>query len=725
MHPLMNGTQSTKRPDPKEPSGAAGWFKESGVPSIPGADWFNSNIAEFLNSLEAMGIPFDPSREDHLQRAFQALSLSYFPLDAVSVHDVKEISFDTSIDNRDVIYAQGKPTYVPFGVTIRCNFKPEDDVRALTGEGKVLTRDQWGNERTFDLYKASRGTQFTPSNLLNQGMRNGSSVTVGLLGDSISDGADSTGWTANPTDGNGNLNSTNYDHNKNGGVGAWFRVFIDNINTISGKNSVLGFNASSSGKKLIDGWTNQNFDYGFFQNTAYQNRAPDVLFVAMAVNDNNQIASNEDFLLYLDQYDKIIRKAWGYGSTVGFISLTNTEKTWGYLEGGIKRYIERIYPLVNFYDLAQHLEQFRKSGDETSFSLWYDISNVYDTTHPNDPGHRFLGAAMTKELLGNQIVEAVDSGNLVPQTNNDCLVVGYPSGAKYDILLENVSGGHLSDLEGLAYVTPTNENITCWYFIWCDRNDLSLVFLEPKTNTFTGSGRSHSIKVLVNDLSATENTHKLASAQGDISSYKSSRISRLRYGLNMVRVIYDGQPNKIYLPILTFRRSYDVCTIPQSRRRYANGVQPISLYGASKRLLGRSFQPIDCRDELPDSVDSKAYPYVGYVTVQVANKCGVAVFAKQSANEGLVVLRKDANTVTLKHLDGTILEDVTLDVSDSWSVQWSIDSSGKGQVVVIGSNGSNFTRAYAGLSGGSCLFVNESTTEVTCNVLGGTIQIDT
>lgn len=76
MHPLHNGSQATVRPPKKPLSGAAGWFTESGdnnIPSYPGADWFNNVIAEFINSLEVMGVDFDPTKDDHLAKSFEHL----------------------------------------------------------------------------------------------------------------------------------------------------------------------------------------------------------------------------------------------------------------------------------------------------------------------------------------------------------------------------------------------------------------------------------------------------------------------------------------------------------------------------------------------------------------------------------------------------------------------------------------------------------------------------
>ncbi|MGH5685589.1 phage tailspike protein, partial [Escherichia coli] len=58
---------------------------------------------------------------------------------------------DLNADNRDVIFGQTGNVYIPSNITVRCNLLPDDDVTKLTGEGKILTRDPWGNEHIFDV----------------------------------------------------------------------------------------------------------------------------------------------------------------------------------------------------------------------------------------------------------------------------------------------------------------------------------------------------------------------------------------------------------------------------------------------------------------------------------------------------------------------------------------------------------------------------------------------
>ncbi|EMI4326974.1 hypothetical protein V6465_001077 [Vibrio cholerae] len=76
MHKLQNGSQVSVRPPRKPLVGTAGYLSESneqGAPSIPGQDWFNDCIDEFINALDEMGITYDQEQLDHLARAFAAV----------------------------------------------------------------------------------------------------------------------------------------------------------------------------------------------------------------------------------------------------------------------------------------------------------------------------------------------------------------------------------------------------------------------------------------------------------------------------------------------------------------------------------------------------------------------------------------------------------------------------------------------------------------------------
>ncbi|EPG3234236.1 hypothetical protein MW879_001531 [Enterobacter hormaechei] len=330
------------------------------------------------------------------------LSNGKYRSDALAVKYVPGVVIDSTTDNRAAVYAYTGQIYVPKGVQLRCNFLPDDDVTKFTGEGKILTRDPWGNEHVFDVSLATHGSKYTAFNVINQFARRNTQCRVGIVGDSITDGAYGTGWVANPTDSNGDLSSTNYDHNSNGGAGSWFRTFTDWLNRFTKNNSFIfkAENCASSGKRLIDGWANRNFDHGFFKNTAYGNVPPDVCFMSMGVNDNGQL-DTLGFDQYLFRFEQFIRKAWGYGCAVCVVSMNQNGSQWAALEASIKKHIERLFPAVEFLDLSQPVtEMYRDLGSYTLEDIARrPTDGTFDNTHFAPLGHQYIGAYAAKAVM--------------------------------------------------------------------------------------------------------------------------------------------------------------------------------------------------------------------------------------------------------------------------------------------------------------------------------------
>ncbi|MCR9387706.1 hypothetical protein [Vibrio metoecus] len=83
MHPLQNGSQVQNMPPLKPLVGTAGYFSESneqGAPSWPGQDYFNKQIAEFLNALAAAGLTYNPARTDHLARMISGSNFAWLSM---------------------------------------------------------------------------------------------------------------------------------------------------------------------------------------------------------------------------------------------------------------------------------------------------------------------------------------------------------------------------------------------------------------------------------------------------------------------------------------------------------------------------------------------------------------------------------------------------------------------------------------------------------------------
>ena len=498
------------------------------------------------------------------------LERGQFRTDATSIYYVPGVTVDLVTDNRAAVYAFPDKIYIPTGVTIRCNFRPEDDVRKFIGNGTVLSRDPWGNEHIFNVGLASNGSAFSPTQVINQGYINYTTpVTIGVVGDSITDGAwGKQAYTPNPNAGSPtfNLNSTNYNHSAetNGGSRSWFNHVVYILNHIVRRRGNVAFfkacNASLSGMKLSDGWAYRNFDYGFFQNAAYGNKAPNVCLMSMGWNDE----AVTNFADFKDKFDAFIRKAWGYGSAVGLVTLNRNARTQSTMESAIKDWIYTTYPNVQYIDASDYLEKYTDTRGSNIADLYVRPGNTYDIIHPQPMGHAALGSAVAYELAKNHIPTISRNKTIVPYTNKYWDCVGSTSGVHYQATARPGDvNGYLTAVKFITGFSPASENVTMSTIVFCEDDDTYLTVLEPFTHDFTATGRNHTIRVLspvgnglVDSGDEAKRTivtgYKLSSNGTLLGEGKTltTGVCKLRYGLNVITINYDGAPKNVYIPYL-------------------------------------------------------------------------------------------------------------------------------------------------------------------------------
>ncbi len=632
---------------------------------------------------------------------------------------------DLNADNRDIIFGQTGNVYIPSNITVRCNLLPDDDVTKLTGEGKILTRDPWGNEHIFDVGLATHGSKFTCSGVINQHARLNELCRVGIVGDSITDGAYGAGWSANPTDSNGDLSSTNYDHNSNGGSGSWFRTFTDWLNRFT-KNSAYIFkaeNCASSGKRLIDGWANRNFDHGFFKNTAYGNTAPDVCFLSMGVNDNGQIDSI-GFDQYLYRFEQFIRKAWGYGCAVCVVSMNQNGSQWGALEASIKKSIERLMPAVEFLDLSQAVtDMYRDVGSHTLQEIARrPTDGTFDATHFAPLGHQYIGAYAAKEFMPYRVHIAKNGNNFVPNVDNDIQAIGYPSGAIYSVSMERLSGNtYLNGITGWGTIKPSSENVTIRYFIWCDTSDLSMVIFEPYNPSYVTDGRANSFSVIEQDIrngvyiSGNIASNGIASFTNKLTT----RTTTLKKGLNQIEVIYDGSPSKVYPPGLLFRGDLkESCSQNASVYLAENAIKGVYGQVRDRADLLLSYAAETANDESPDMYGATKSPNVQNVALSsIPVGCGVVFYYKPSSQSGVVAKRTSTGIEISTMLFGelTVVGTLTCDVTGEVMLTASLNGLTP-TITVKPTTGATVTNPVPGFSGGKIALINKGASGKTLSV---------
>ncbi|NBC75410.1 tail fiber/spike domain-containing protein [Proteus mirabilis] len=588
--------------------------------------------------------------------------------DATSIYFIPGVDLSNeTTDNRDAIYEFDGNVFIPRGVSVRCNLLPDDDVTIFKGFGSIKTRDIFGKEHIFDVEKANDKYTLGVSALINKKARLNEVCTIGIIGDSITDGAYGAGWKENPTDENGNLSSTDYNHNLNGGAGSWFRTFTDNLNNLVRRNyfGFHAFNCASSGKRLIDGWANRNFDYGFFQNSQYGKTAPDICYLAMGVNDDSQIES-VGFDNYLHRFVEFITKAKGYGCEVCVVSLNQNTSKWSLLENSIKAHIENIFPSVEFLDLSSETTRmYTGIGELTADEIAGRPTGVLDITHFGVQGHRYIGAYAAAKTFYKRVYAAKISDNLVPTIPLSANAWGYPSNKTYEIWLDKMGGNKfLSSIGGWEVISPDSENITIRYPIYINENDIHLVVYEPRSSVFTNSSRNHSMRIIQSDLRNNPyiSINPFSRGKESFSEKLTTYVGKLRRGLNFIEIVYDGQPSKVFVPGLLFRAGIRTCidlkssfNVSGSDLRYVNG-------NILKSIPDTNYQYImsDIEDEAPDSAYGLSGNQITTLSLKKFN-IGLSVIFnyKTNCSSGCGIRRVDSNkieTFTIKNGEESLVE---------------------------------------------------------------------
>ncbi|MEG0944655.1 MAG: hypothetical protein RSF86_13570 [Angelakisella sp.] len=494
------------------------------------------------------------------------------------MYAVPGIVINTTTDNRNAAYAHGKRIYIPAGVTIRVNLLPDDDVRKFVGEGKLIVKNQWYNtDLTFDVKQSTHGNGISAKDYIVGGIKRQTHTSIGIVGDSISDGAwGKQNWTSPPLDGNRDMLAPQaYNHGLSGGSHAWCAHWQWLMNMVQSRYSADAiyqvFNVSLSGAKLSDGWGYRNFDRGFFGNSTYGSKAPQVCILAMGWNDSG---TNLD--TYRDQIDMFVRKAWGYGCAVGIITMHDNDPDRIGFEATTKRQMASKLG-IDYFDMGDEITRM-SNENATSHSLYYMKKEPqYDTTHPQELGQMVMGNSIFMQTLGEKFVMRVRPGD---QMNAGTVerwwdAVTYPSSKHLTPSYGRASGSAKLDLFGyLPMGNTAGENVSLNTFIYCEEEGMSLTLLEPWTgNSVVGSNNHMTVQcpagIGLNEADTTYaarnikiNSYRML-AKGQVASKYiggsatlTTYAGRLRKGLNQITYVNGANAPNIWYPSLKFGSVY-------------------------------------------------------------------------------------------------------------------------------------------------------------------------
>ncbi|QEG09597.1 tail spike [Escherichia phage Pisces] len=519
---------------------------------------------------------------------------------AESVYYVPNINFNTSVDNRAAAYAFANKIYIPRDVTIRVNLLPDDDVRKFVGEGKLIVKNQfYGGDMLFDVEKATNGNKRSVKSVLLEAVRSQSYAdgTIGIVGDSITDGAwGKQNWSSPPLDSNRNLAApVDYNHGLAGGSHSWCAHWQWLMNMVQSRWTrepiFQVYNASLSGAKLSDGWGYRNFDRGFFGNVRYGAKAPRVCILAMGWNDSSQ-----DMATYRDQIDMFVRKAWGYGCTVGIVTVNDNDWSRIGFEGATKRQMCETLG-IDYFNLGPELTTMSNINMQGMDYYYVKKEPQYDTTHPQELGQKVMGGSMFMQTLGEKYVRRVRPGDMINTSvvENFWDAVTYPS--QNHLRPQYGKAGGTPKLNTLGYLPmaqTAGENVTFNTFVWCEEEDMSLTVMEP----WTGAGKvgdNNHLRVWapaglvldetdanygtrnkkINDY-CQYNVGKLASNYLGGSRTLTTYAGRLRKGLNQIAIVNGGALPTCWYPALKFGHiTTDGITIPLTRLSISQSSAPV------------------------------------------------------------------------------------------------------------------------------------------------------
>lgn len=660
---------------------------------------------------------------------------------ATSIYYVPNIAIDTATDNRKAIYAYGKDVYIPDGLTIRCNLLPSDDVTIFKGEGKILTKDKWGYEHVFDVKKANEGSDFTVRNRIHQSCKVGvtNHVSIGIIGDSITDGAyGKPDWTNNPAGGapERNLVSTDYNHSNGGGSMSWFAHFgylMDEVLRRFSSSRCRYYNAACSGKQLADGWAYRNFDYGFFQNKAYGNAAPDICLMSMGWNDDKE----NDFIKYEKEFDKFIRKAWGYGCAVGIITVNTNDANRSAQESAVKRGLSERYKNVEYFDLSQDLRKFVDTDVRFQSEVYINQEGVLDITHPQALGHAVLAGSMLKQVFKDSFVPTLNAGESLGLVNADkyWYISGVTTKKRYSVHKVKPDGSEqLKEIGVLAKSDIESEDVNLATYIWCDDDDSELMLIETGTTDFTTDARNHNIIVKspagletgVSYQTLAQNISIASSALGD-DRVLSTDVCKLRYGLNRILIRYSGKPNQVYIPILAVNKRSTLGARFDMKRATRRGTQSAPLFKMGTIFANAVTSNLYDGSSFAKLPDWYAQVSSGEAVVTVHGgipQDGAAIITNYNEiDKSGVAIKRTGTTLSIGKLVSDAVEswlDTTLDAAKDFSVfiYQANGASAKGvSIRIVDESGAGYSSAFDRISGGSLgSFTADNVTQVTFTV---------
>lgn len=300
-------------------------------------------------------------------------------------------------------------------------------------------------------------------------MSAGEVVKVACLGDSLTDGEDTTGWTRNPIDGNGDAVG-NIDHEATA-PNAWPAVLKTVLRAMHGNNSIQVWNAGYSGKRLADGWAYNNFERAIINNPAYG--TPDLVFVGFGWND--QTIAGSQVVSFATEMIRLIAKILSYGAVPVFLTCDAAPRnTAGRDNREVSRQIDAVKTAVcsqlgvTLLDVGGALTRWANGNTDG----YRQREQQPDYLHWQDKGHALKAGFIAKHFYRDTI--HVTNGQRVRAgTWEVALGAGQPDAAidAYSASNGKYAGNWVFDRSIIGLGSPL---LDAW--VWCENPEASVVY---------------------------------------------------------------------------------------------------------------------------------------------------------------------------------------------------------------------------------------------------------
>lgn len=329
-------------------------------------------------------------------------------------------------------------------------------------------------------------------------------VSLAFFGDSLVDGANTTGVVENPVDGAGRaIGTTNHTAAApKAFCNKLLGLFQEYAAAIGVPNRVNVWNAGYSSRSIATGWANENYERAVVLNPNYG--YPHAVGIEFAINDSHTSPSNGpiDPAIFGAELGKLMAKIQGYGAVPFLITPPEIFSISGY----DSRTIRSIYDEVKIgmgragrnltiLDMGAAVTRWFNVGADVNgpsdaplsagyrtASLFYQMAQagLADRTHPADRTHAFKAGYLFSELAPNILNAAAAVHESIPATDYRwrlrVIDAGSGTGVQTNQLTQH--GGNVVALP--SGYNPGEPWSSAW--IWNDQPDAFLVYRAGDIN---------------------------------------------------------------------------------------------------------------------------------------------------------------------------------------------------------------------------------------------------